>query len=292
MGIMYNIVRGCAKPVVRPFLEIYNGKRMRRLLYAEGAERFHDTRRPFRDIFDGKKVCLVGPAPYLKGSGAGAFIDSFDLVCRINLTFLIKHKEDYGARNDILFASCNPLILTTMKAEAHAWKDFRYVINPITDANSTFDTEPEQDTKLERSFQAVNVNKTPYYDIPADFYRKACDITHVRLNTGALAVLYIMTFDILKLHITGFSFYTEIKNYTSYDYDTVSRRYAFDYGLVHKHCTKPTGEYLGIHNQDLTVDCFKRHILTDRRVTVDDYMRDILRTRRRVGHKKPVAGDR
>ncbi len=53
----------------------------------------------------GKRVILVGPAGYLKGSGQGEWIDSFDVVVRMNLSCPVAEelKQDIGSRTDVLY---------------------------------------------------------------------------------------------------------------------------------------------------------------------------------------------
>ena len=39
---------------------------------------------PQEQYFKDKSVVIVGPSPSLKGSGQGKYIDSFDIVVRVN----------------------------------------------------------------------------------------------------------------------------------------------------------------------------------------------------------------
>ena len=52
-----------------------------------------------------KTVAYVGPAPYMKGSGNGKLIDSYDVVVRIQHG--IPNTEDYGAKTDIIQSCFN-----------------------------------------------------------------------------------------------------------------------------------------------------------------------------------------
>ena len=54
---------------------------------------------------NGKRVAFVGPAPYLKGSGQGKNIDSYDVVVRIQHG--IPNEQDYGSRSDIIQSCLN-----------------------------------------------------------------------------------------------------------------------------------------------------------------------------------------
>ena len=59
-----------------------------------------------RFLLDGKKICIVGPAPNLKGTRSGALIDkNFDVVIRTNDNLIIpeEFEADYGTRTDISY---------------------------------------------------------------------------------------------------------------------------------------------------------------------------------------------
>jgi len=50
-----------------------------------------------------KKIIIVGPAGYLQSKGKGRWIDSFDVVVRINHAIPVKYPDDYGSRTDVLY---------------------------------------------------------------------------------------------------------------------------------------------------------------------------------------------
>jgi len=52
-----------------------------------------------------KNVVVVGPSPIVIGEGLGEFIDSFDVVIKMNGGLDIKNKDDYGSKCDILFTN-------------------------------------------------------------------------------------------------------------------------------------------------------------------------------------------
>ncbi len=57
------------------------------------------------EFIRGKKVCIVGPAPYLQGLKQGSLIDEHDVVIRINNgpTLATRQPEDYGSRTDVVY---------------------------------------------------------------------------------------------------------------------------------------------------------------------------------------------
>ena len=72
-------------------------------------ETFHKYRKEvkisknFNDYLKGKSVVIVGPSPYLEGKSKGKFIDSFDVVIRMNKGWKIPPTQikDYGSKTNI-----------------------------------------------------------------------------------------------------------------------------------------------------------------------------------------------
>jgi hypothetical protein len=61
----------------------------------------------YRHLFEGKNIAIVGSSPTLIGSNLGEFIDSHDVVLRINGTRRIKNTIDFGRRTDCVFLGAN-----------------------------------------------------------------------------------------------------------------------------------------------------------------------------------------
>lgn len=63
----------------------------------------------FRRLVENKRIILVGPAGYVVGLEKAAFIESFDLVARINFGWPVpvELQPDLGKRMDLLFHCCN-----------------------------------------------------------------------------------------------------------------------------------------------------------------------------------------
>jgi hypothetical protein len=61
----------------------------------------------YYDYLKGKRIIMVGPAPYLEGKKMGKEIDSYDIVVRINHGILLSknNPEDYGSRTDVLYVN-------------------------------------------------------------------------------------------------------------------------------------------------------------------------------------------
>ena len=56
-----------------------------------------------KHIFKDKNIAIIGSSPSLIGSNLGEFIESHDLVIRINGTRRIKNVSDFGQRTDCVF---------------------------------------------------------------------------------------------------------------------------------------------------------------------------------------------
>ena len=66
----------------------------------------------FKKMIEGKRIVLVGPAEYVMkelGNDHGKYIDSFDIVIKMNGMIKLPHKElekFYGKRLDVLMSTC------------------------------------------------------------------------------------------------------------------------------------------------------------------------------------------
>jgi hypothetical protein len=101
-----------------------------------------------KELIEGKKVCICGPATTNKDSDYGYQIDSYDVVCRVNWHLTGKDGwdknliKDYGDRTDIIFSNVGPFYkclfndIVNRKDENspyHCFKNLRYIyfIDPI-----------------------------------------------------------------------------------------------------------------------------------------------------------------
>ena len=59
----------------------------------------------YSNFIEGKNVAIVGPASYLLDLNIGDYIDSFDIVLRINrgLELIPAYSQQLGTRTDILY---------------------------------------------------------------------------------------------------------------------------------------------------------------------------------------------
>ena len=59
-----------------------------------------------QELFENKKVALVGPAKYMTNLALGKEIDSHDTVVRINRSWesISSHNKNIGSRTDVLYS--------------------------------------------------------------------------------------------------------------------------------------------------------------------------------------------
>ena len=84
-------------------------------------------------LVEGKRVAYVCPSPHLKGQKMGAYIDSHDLVARVNQNFAMPENqwEDYGKRTDILINCLNINKLRALVENLDYILQLRYIVCPM-----------------------------------------------------------------------------------------------------------------------------------------------------------------
>ncbi len=84
-------------------------RRLRRARQHRSAEAQAREAAALASLVAGKRVALVGPSVSIAGGGAGAAIESFDLVVRTNFQWPVPAGlvADLGSRMDILYHCCN-----------------------------------------------------------------------------------------------------------------------------------------------------------------------------------------
>lgn len=157
-------------------------------------------------LFYNKRVCIIGPAPNLINSNLGNFIDSYDIVCRINSSYIIKDNliKDYGKKCDILLSSCNLTLCSAIKKNIKYLNNCKMIINPTKTYHTGEKKEAEYFIK-----KATN-NKIKFLQIDEKWYLKKIK-KFKNLNTGLLSIFYLLEQNPKELFIAGFSFY-EKKN--------------------------------------------------------------------------------
>ena len=68
-------------------------------------------------LIEGKRVCICGPSLSQMDTKLGEEIDSYDIVCRVNMHLPFEDQEDYGKRTDVMFLGGWPIFDGNLRKE-------------------------------------------------------------------------------------------------------------------------------------------------------------------------------
>ena len=178
-----------------------------------------------------KKVIIVGPAESLLERGNGKFIDSFDVVVRVNrgIEPTFQNSDKIGSRTDILYncmlekddnggkIDLNMLKLKNVKfVSYHSQVSYQGKAEPIKPHHLD-----NGKLKLMNSF--LNTHMIDY-----NFYNSISSQVNCRPNTGFIAIFDLLFHEVKELYITGYTFYMDgfMKGYKDHlDEDFINRAY-------------------------------------------------------------------
>lgn len=215
------------------------------------------------DYLRGKDIAMVGPAPNLVGTNMGPEIDSYDIVCRVNNSFIINNEmvPDYGEKKNLLFNSGSELGLQVLEEVWPQWQGFDYILLPGIHQQHGKDHE----TVLE-GMRRVDMNSIPIFQPQQqwffDWQRKIDKVKKWNfLNTGLSSIRLLLEFEINSLTVYGFTFYRGGKGYVKHQDDLLKK-------IVSEH---PTIGYLysstgASHQQHKQRRFFRKYIESDPRV--------------------------
>ncbi len=175
-----------------------------------------------RNFFKGKRVAIIAPSPSVRENPNGDEIDKYDIIVRINKNW--KYSQDLnkyvGTRTDIVYNCINP------DPECGGTIDFDYVKSnlkyiavsiPIIHNQHHRDAMFHNNNMINKYRQFVNDNnnRVNHYIINKNLYNMYDNILKSRPNTGFMAILDILSYDIKELYIKGFTFFKDgyLSNY-------------------------------------------------------------------------------
>ena len=219
----------------------------------------------------GKRVVIVGPAPYLEGQGKGKEIDSYDVVIRINKGWQLAEKrpEEFGSRTDVLFHCMEQHSENGGPLPYESLGHVRFICGAIAPLGKQEESTLKgwgSDHLYRLVFAQRRVNKlTPEFCCTnKDWYLKLEErCQNSRPNTGLIAFLDLLENTELKeLWITGFTFFKGgyCKDYRNYTEQQVMDRM----------------KAAGNHFQDKQLTMVAPLLLLNNRVRLDQEVRDVL----------------
>ena len=206
-----------------------------------------------------KRVIIVGPAAYLQDKHLGKWIDSFDIVVRINHAIPILLPEDYGSRTDVLYHilshrgvdDANKKLVT--RAEVVEWQknDLKWLVSshgPLSERVK------KMGPIIDSAFPWACVHDRFGESVKRQIGQKSP-------NTGIIAIMHLLSSTLRSLHVIGFDFYRS-GVYSGYgdvkqgeDAKEVNDRW---------------------HSIDAQIAFMKRIALRDNRLVIDDVLKAVL----------------
>lgn len=220
----------------------------------------------YASYLKGKKIAIVGPAPHIIGRGQGKKIDSYDIVIRVTsgwkdplkFKYLIK---DIGSKTDILYT---PLTERKGSGSNLDIKELKNVVNLKWLCMSYPSISHKERIK---KIIKRNKNRILFYIVNMDFYNYLyLEMKHPQ--TGTVAILDVLKYDIKELYITGITFY-QIRD--------EKKRYCYPefYNFSKKRYKRK--QMRGKHNPDRQFKYMKKIIKKDKRIIVDTMLDNILK---------------
>ena len=223
----------------------------------------------YLNYLSGKKVALVGPAEYLTKLNTGKYIDSFDVVVRINrgTEVIDKYFDSIGSRTDILY---NCLIKSPDNGGDIKVKEYKKnKIKWIATTPSPYVNEASKPNELHKMVSWFTVFKLKwnfnFHIMDQKIYSLINKKVESRANTGFASIFDLLNHDISKLYITGFSFYLDnfMSGYKS-GCERDEEEFAKQCFVSKRHKQEPQWRYL------------KEIFQKDKRIEVDKILKKIL----------------
>ena len=161
--------------------------------------------RKYNQYLKDKSVIIVGPAAYMLEKEQGDFIESFDVVVRLNRGWRVKdeHKKNLGERTDIRY-HCG------MEHENNggAWEIENMISQGVEWATIGFprylDYFHNDILKFEDLNKQHNMNFHVFSDL--ELYLSLHHYLGTRMSVGTISFADLALYDFKRLHISGITF--------------------------------------------------------------------------------------
>jgi len=233
------------------------------------------------NLVAGKRVIVVGPAPYLKGLNRGTEIDNCDVIVRPNEIIPLSHlRPDYGSRTDILFCNFGTIWMPGIKRkislddhEEH-FKKLKLVVSCGIKAKHS-DTDylnwsDDHVSDIIENFNEINKYDLPFYWIGIKDYKTLHAKVGVEFNTGIGAIMILLQYPVKDIVVSGFTFFLGGDSYEDLfceghmdEGDIKGRKFGFAGGH-------------GAHANMRQIDYFKSMCQNDSRIVIDETMKETL----------------
>lgn len=214
-------------------------------------------------VFRGKRIAVIGAADSAFSKDLGDYIDSFDVVIRINkalVSWNVGNERFIGTRTDILFHSFFENLQSgggALDFGLFRKRHVGFIVNPISSVGGL---------RLNYNFYKKYLSLERTYILSPAYYREMMrPFGNLRPTIGYAALYSALSSNFDELYITGFTFFR-----TPY-----AAGYRDD--LVDMESNKKHIASQGLHDPDLEFREFKRLVHECRgRVIMDDMLTEIM----------------
>tara|TARA_Y100000768_G_scaffold36911_4_gene24154 strand:- start:2774 stop:3559 length:786 start_codon:yes stop_codon:yes gene_type:complete len=232
-----------------------------------------NNKKEIQNLIENKRVCIVGPAPYLNDLNMGKKIDDFDIIVRFNKGYnLSKDANNFGSRTDILYhCVCQGIDNGGPITEEMVNKYkiiFAYPCLSQNDNSSFPHGNLIEYKQLPKYISNINiVKKELYLEWERDI---GC-----RPNTGIIAIFDILNMNPKEIYITGFTLFKD-------GYSNLYRNKINNIPVTEKDSKFKVLDrmfnagYKGAHDQYLIYLYLKKHLLNKNNIKMDQILIDIL----------------
>jgi len=146
----------------------------------------------------GKRIAYVCPSPHLRGQKMGAYIDSFDIVVRVNQAYDVPEKDwqDYGKRTDLLMNCLNINKIRALGSNLEFARSLDYIVCPMV---SMWD--------VGRVHKFLNIVGRPWHNVCDGYLFKVFREVGTTCNTGLMGIITLLNYDIEEVYVTGMTFF-------------------------------------------------------------------------------------
>lgn len=212
-------------------------------------------------ILKNKNVIIVGPSSYLQNMSMGEYIDSFDLVVRINDIHDTSNEsltKDFGKRTDIIYFDGS---MPQSRLERYVSVGPKLLICTYPE-NEWFFSERCSDSikRVENIIETEIVDQDLYLKLKSNLDSNL----KVRPNSGLVGIVDLLNRDIKNLYVTGIDFYRN--SYASWQPD---------FGSCSLNEIKQlfkNGDNGDVHDINRQFKYFKNVFNKDSRLNTDDIM--------------------
>jgi len=169
-----------------------------------------------------KSIIIVGPSPYMLNEERGQWIDSHDVVIRMNKSFPVSenHHKYIGSKTNIRWHCMNtyhrhggPYYINEMKEDNVDWLCSQFPNNLDYFHNDHLKFEEEN---------KETINFHTWNDL--EQYLTYHHFLGTRMNTGTACLLDLLNYNFKSIQVTGITFFREgwIDGYKDKDYKTTN----------------------------------------------------------------------